>query len=96
MFFMKKYAAGTMLLVGMTLLIYVFGSSAEGALKGRTAKVDITPPIGAWLSGYGSRNKPSEGILESAFCTFKVLWTLHSANDLLDSPTVFVRNLHHM
>jgi len=61
---MKKYAAWTTLLVGIILLAYVFGSSAEGALKGGTTKVDITPPIGAWLSGYGSRNKPSEGILD--------------------------------
>ena len=38
----------------------------------------------------------STQILESVFCTFKVLWTLHSTNDLLDSLTVFVRNLHHM
>src|SRR4030042_3657955 len=56
MTFMNKNVAGTMLLVAMFLLICVFSSSAEGALKGGTAKVDITPPIGAWLSGYGSRN----------------------------------------
>ncbi|MGB2864736.1 MAG: neutral/alkaline non-lysosomal ceramidase N-terminal domain-containing protein [Sedimentisphaerales bacterium] len=70
---MKKYAAGTMLLVGMILLICVFSSSAEGALKGGTAKVDITPPIGAWLSGYGSRNKPSEGILDPLYAKALVL-----------------------
>jgi len=70
---MKKYAVGTTLLVGMILLVCVSGSSAEGALKGGTAKVDITPPIGAWLSGYGSRNKPSEGILDPLYAKALVL-----------------------
>jgi len=35
--------------------------------------VDITPPIGAWLSGYGSRNKPSEGILDPLYSKALVL-----------------------
>jgi neutral ceramidase len=70
---MKKYAAGITLLVGTILLACVFSSSAEGALKGGTAKVDITPAIGAWLSGYGSRNKPSEGILDPLYAKALVL-----------------------
>ena len=73
MIFMKKNAAGTTLVVGMILLACVFGSSAEGALKGGTSKVDITPPIGTWLSGYGSRNKPSEGILDPLYAKALVL-----------------------
>lgn len=73
MFFMKKCAAGTALLVGMIMLTCVFGLPAQGQLKGGTAKVDITPPIGAWLSGYGSRNKPSEGILDPLYAKALVL-----------------------
>jgi neutral ceramidase len=73
MSFMKKYTFVTTLLVGIILLSCVFGSSARGELKGGTAKVDITPPIGAWLSGYGSRNKPSEGILDPLYVKALVL-----------------------
>jgi len=64
MIVMNKSTFMTTLLVGMILLTCFFSLSAEGALKGGTAKVDITPPIGVWLSGYGSRNKPSEDILD--------------------------------
>ncbi|MFC1604231.1 neutral/alkaline non-lysosomal ceramidase N-terminal domain-containing protein [Planctomycetota bacterium] len=70
---MKKYTFMATLLVGMILIIAVFGSSAKGSLKGGTAKVDITPPIGAWLSGYGSRKKPSEGILDPLYAKALVL-----------------------
>ncbi|MHC4326366.1 MAG: neutral/alkaline non-lysosomal ceramidase N-terminal domain-containing protein, partial [Planctomycetota bacterium] len=73
MIFRKKNAAGTALLVGMILLTAIFGSAAEGAINGGTAKVDITPPIGAWLSGYGSRKKPSEGILDPLYAKALVL-----------------------
>jgi neutral ceramidase len=70
---MKKYAFVTTLLVGMILLTCIFSSPVKAELKGGTAKVDITPPIGAWLSGYGSRNKPSEGILDPLYAKALVL-----------------------
>lgn len=73
MFFMKKHAAGNILLVGIILLTCVFGPSTRGELKGGTSKVDITPPIGVWLSGYGSRDKPSEGILDPLYAKALVL-----------------------
>ena len=73
MIFMKKHAAGNILLVGIILLSCVFSSFAKGELKGGTAKVDITPPIGAWLSGYGSRDKPSEGILDPLYAKALIL-----------------------
>ena len=71
--FSRRYAAVTTLLVAAIAFNHVFGSAAEAALKGGTAKVDITPPIGAWLSGYGSRNKPSEGILDPLYAKALVL-----------------------
>jgi len=71
--FSRKYVAGTTLLVGMILLTAVFGSAAEGALEGGCAKLDITPPIGVWLSGYGSRDKPSDGICDELYVRALVL-----------------------
>jgi len=73
MVFMKKHTFVTTLLVGMFLLTCVFSSITEAALKAGTSKVDITPPIGAWLSGYGSRKKPSEGILDPLYAKALVL-----------------------
>jgi len=69
----RKNSVGTALLVGMILLTCVFSLPVKAELKGGTAKVDITPPIGAWLSGYGSRNKPSEGILDPLYTKASVL-----------------------
>jgi neutral ceramidase len=57
----------------MIMLHGAFGSSVKGQLKGGTARVDITPPVGAWLSGYGSRNKPSEGMLDPLYAKALVL-----------------------
>ena len=70
---MNKCKFATILLSGIIMLNGVFGSSAKGQLKGGTAKVDITPPVGVWLSGYGSRNKPSEGILDPLYAKALVL-----------------------
>jgi neutral ceramidase len=73
MSFTNKYAFMTIFLSGIVILGSVFSPCARGQLKGGTAKVDITPPIGVWLSGYGSRNKPSEGILDPLYAKSLVL-----------------------
>lgn len=90
MFFMRKYTFMTMVLVGMILLTCVFSSSAHGELKGGTAKVDITPPVGAWLSGYGSRNKPSEGILDPLYAKALVLDDGHSKIAIVSADLLWV------
>ncbi|MFC2076003.1 neutral/alkaline non-lysosomal ceramidase N-terminal domain-containing protein, partial [candidate division KSB1 bacterium] len=41
--------------------------SSPANLKGGTASIDITPPVGGWLSGYAVRDKPSEGIADRLF-----------------------------
>ena len=42
-------------------------------IKAGCAKVNITPPVGVWLSGYGSRNKPSDNIVDELYAKALVL-----------------------
>ena len=35
--------------------------------------MNITPPVGAWLSGYGGRDKPSEGVVDELYARALVL-----------------------
>ena len=49
------------------------GLADQTILKAGCAKVDITPPVGVWLSGYGHRNKPSDGILDKLYAKAMVL-----------------------
>jgi len=43
------------------------------ALKVGCAKVNITPPVGIWLSGYDSRNKPSDNIADDLYAKVLIL-----------------------
>lgn len=43
------------------------------ALTAGVARVDITPPIGVWLSGFGGRYAPSDGIRDELYSTALVL-----------------------
>ena len=62
-----------MLLFAILVCETVFCSVARAALKGGCAKVNITPPVGAWLSGYGGRDKPSDGIVDELYARALVL-----------------------
>ena len=60
---MRRYITlKAILLVGVVLFNNTHSRASQTALKAGCAKVDITPPVGIWLSGYSSRNKPSDGI----------------------------------
>ena len=39
----------------------------ERVLRGGTARVNITPKIGSWLSGWEIRTKPSEGVADNLY-----------------------------
>ncbi len=55
------------------LILHIFCPACQAAIKGGCARVDITPPVGVWLSGYSSRNKPSEGISDKLYAKAIVL-----------------------
>ncbi|MCK4966925.1 neutral/alkaline non-lysosomal ceramidase N-terminal domain-containing protein [bacterium] len=42
-------------------------------LKGACSQVNITPPVGTWLSGYSSRDKPSDDIADDLYAKVLVL-----------------------
>jgi len=62
-------------LLFMVILICeaVFCPASRAALKGGCAKVDITPPVEVWLSGYGGRDKPSDGVIDELYARALVL-----------------------
>jgi hypothetical protein len=45
------------------LAVIASACQAEAGWKAGAAKVDVTPKESIWLSGYGNRTKPSEGVL---------------------------------
>lgn len=61
------------LFVGVILVGSIFSPPSQAALRGGAAKIDITPPVGVWLSGYASRNKPSDGIEDPLYAKAMVL-----------------------
>jgi hypothetical protein len=63
----------TLLLFVILLSGHIFCPVCQAVIKGGFSKVDITPPVGVWLSGYSSRNKPSEGISDELYAKALVL-----------------------
>ncbi len=51
----------------------LFCGTAEAAVRGGSAKVNITPPVGVWLSGYGARDRPSDDIQDDLYARALVL-----------------------
>jgi neutral ceramidase len=55
------------------LLMVGLVSKARAELYGGTSRADITPPVGCWLAGWASRDKPSEGVHDPLFAKSVVL-----------------------
>ncbi|MHC4642260.1 MAG: neutral/alkaline non-lysosomal ceramidase N-terminal domain-containing protein [Planctomycetota bacterium] len=70
----KNFSMKITLLLSVILLSGLISCPVcQAAIKAGCAKVDITPPAGVWLSGYSSRNKPSEGISDKLYAKALVL-----------------------
>ena len=63
----------TLLLSVILLTDSIFCPACQATIKAGCARVDITPPAKVWLSGYSSRNKPSEGISDKLYAKALVL-----------------------
>ncbi|MCX5638772.1 MAG: neutral/alkaline non-lysosomal ceramidase N-terminal domain-containing protein [Planctomycetota bacterium] len=71
---MRKYTAlKAALLVSAILFSNICTLAGQTSLKGGCAKIDITPPVGAWLAGYRVREKPSDGISDQLYAKAMVL-----------------------
>ncbi len=56
------------------LLEHDFCFGGQSILKSGCARANITPPVGIWLSGWGSREKPSECISDELYVKSLVLF----------------------
>jgi neutral ceramidase len=63
----------SLLLVFVLICEGVFCPASGATLKGGCAKVNITPPVGVWLSGYGGRNKPSNDVNDELYARALIL-----------------------
>ncbi|HEC03206.1 MAG TPA: hypothetical protein ENI81_06670, partial [Phycisphaerales bacterium] len=71
---MRKEKQMQFILVLWVIICTCFLSTmARASLKGACSKVNITPPVGVWLSGYASRDKPSDDILDDLYAKSLVL-----------------------
>ncbi|MHC4169724.1 MAG: neutral/alkaline non-lysosomal ceramidase N-terminal domain-containing protein [Planctomycetota bacterium] len=57
----------------LVVYAFFFSAAASAELRGGCAKVNITPPVGVWLSGYASRDKPSDDIFDDLYAKALVL-----------------------
>lgn len=69
----KEIKTRIILLLSVIIYTCVFSSIVRAALKGGCSKVNITPPVGVWLSGYASRDKPSDDIHDDLYARALVL-----------------------
>ncbi|MHC4433184.1 MAG: neutral/alkaline non-lysosomal ceramidase N-terminal domain-containing protein, partial [Planctomycetota bacterium] len=71
---MRRESASIVVLVLSAVFCTFACSEAVCAdLRGGFSKVNITPPVGVWLSGYASRDRPSDDIHDDLYARALVL-----------------------
>jgi hypothetical protein len=55
------------------IMVFCWCFSTDAQIKVGVAKVNITPDTAIWMSGYASRNKPSEGVLQDIWAKALVI-----------------------
>lgn len=84
------------LLAGSAL---AFGAEPDGAFKAGVASKVVTPTESMWLSGYGGRNKPSEGKVQDLYVKALALEDAHGGklvlltSDLVTLPYDFSQSV---
>ena len=90
---MRSYLCCAALFIASTSIT----SANDGTWKAGFAKVKITPTSPMWMSGYGSRNKPADGITNDLFAKAAVLQdgngkrALFIATDLIGVPIKMIK-----
>ena len=69
----RRFFKAVLLFTVIVLSGRAFCPVGRAALKGGCARVNITPPVGVWLSGYGGRDKPSDDIADELYARALVL-----------------------
>lgn len=80
----------TLLFSVVLLSAPIFCPVCQAALRGGCAKVNITPPVGVWLSGYGSRDKPSDSIIDELYAKSLVLDDGNNAIAIVSADLLWV------
>jgi neutral ceramidase len=80
----------TLLISVVLLSVPIFCPVCQAALRGGCAKVNITPPVGVWLSGYGSRDKPSDSIVDELYAKSLVLDDGNNAIAIVSADLLWV------
>ncbi len=60
-------------LVTLSIISLFWAETACAALRAGAARVDITPPVGVWLSGYGARKQPSSAVADPLYAKALVI-----------------------
>ena len=69
---MHKHSLRMLILAAVVILSFQTHLALAG-LKAGAVRVDITPPVGVWLSGYAARDKPSDAVEDRLYAKALVL-----------------------